>query len=199
MHEITLFVEDSAHERIVGPMLYRVADAIGVKISLKCLNASGGHSQVLSALKRFVRDIRLRHVQVPELIVVAIDANCHGYNGRKKEIEDIYGQPAVPVVYAIPDPHVERWLLVDPAAFKSALGVGCTAPDQKCQRDRYKGLLRAAVEKSGVTPLLGGIEYADDIVGNMDLMRTPQLDSSLEKFLAPVRKQFRQWATEEAH
>lgn len=151
------------------------------------------------ALKRFVNDIDLSRVRVPELIVVAIDANCHGYSERKREIIEIYGKLAVPVTYAVPDPHVERWLLVDSAAFKSALGVGCKAPTQKCQRDLYKSLLRDAVEKAGVTPLLGGIEYADDIVGNMDLTHTPQPDTSLEKFLAPVRQQFRQWAAEEAH
>ncbi|MGC9261689.1 MAG: hypothetical protein ACP5I8_16615 [Phycisphaerae bacterium] len=198
MPDVILFAEDSAHEQIIGSMLRRLAHTMGVNISLKCLNATGGHGQVLAALKRFVSDITRRQVPVPELIVVAIDANCHGYNGRRKEIVGIYGQLAVPVTYAIPDPHVERWLLVDSAAFKSALGVGCKAPTQKCQRDLYKSLLRDAVEKAGVTPQLGGIEYADDIVGNMDLTHTPQPDTSLEKFLAPVRQQFRQWAEEKA-
>ena len=195
MPDIVLFAEDSAHEQIIGSMLRCLAHTIGVKINLKCLNATGGHGQVLASLKRFVSDTKLSQVSVPDLIVVAIDANCHGYNGRKQEIIEIYGQLAVPVTYAIPDPHIERWLLVDSAAFKSALGVGCMAPNQKCQRDRYKRLLREAVEKAGITPLLGGIEYAKDIIGNMDLTRTPQPDTSLEKFLAPVRQQFRQWAT----
>ena len=36
-----------------------------------------------------------------------------------------------PVVLAVPDPHVERWLLLDGAAFKAAVGHGCDAPDQK--------------------------------------------------------------------
>ncbi|EQD69782.1 hypothetical protein B1A_06645, partial [mine drainage metagenome] len=164
MPDVILFAEDSAHEQIIRSMLRCLRTPWAWTSSLKCLNATGGHGQVLAALKRFVNDIKLRQVRVPELIVVAIDANCHGYNGRKQEIVGIYGQLAVPVTYAIPDPHIERWLLLDSAAFKSALGVGCRAPTQKCQRDLYKSLLRDAVEKTGVTPLLGGIEYADEIV-----------------------------------
>ena len=38
----------------------------------------------------------------------------------------------------VPNPHVERWLLLDGAAFKAAVGHGCDAPDQKCDRGRYK-------------------------------------------------------------
>ncbi len=199
MRKVVLFAEDSAHEQIISSMMRRLAHTMGVQINLKCLNATGGHGHVLASLRRFVSDITQHQIPSPELIVVAIDANCHGYNGRKKEIVEIYGPTAVPVSYAIPDPHVERWLLVDSAAFKSALGVGCAPPNQKCQRDLYKSLLRDAVEKAGATPLLGGIEYADDIVAKMDLTHTPQADESLEKFLSPVRRQFRQWARENAH
>ncbi|MCL5945860.1 MAG: hypothetical protein M1472_03275 [Planctomycetes bacterium] len=198
MPEIVLFAEDYAHEQIVGSMLRRLALTTGVTINLKCLNDTGGHGHVIQGLKLYIRDIKQFQSPRPELIVIAIDANCHGYNGRKKEIEGISGQLEVPVAYAIPNPHVERWLLIDPAAFKSVLGVGCAAPKQKCQRDLYKSLLRDAVERAGVTPSLGGIEYAADIVAKMDLLSTPQSDDSLEKFLAPVRQKFRQWAQEQA-
>ena len=133
---------------------------------------------------------------MPSLVVVAIDANCLGFNQRKHLIETKCGQLPIPVAHAIPDPHVERWLLVDSAAFKAALGVGCTAPGHKCERGRYKRLLQEAVQKADVNPLLGGIEYAADIVAKMDLMHTPQADPSLEKFLAAVRQQFRRWSAE---
>ena len=57
------------------------------------------------------------------MIVVATDANCIGLQQRAKEIE---ASAAIsPVVLAIPDPHIERWLLLDGAAFKSVFGKGC--------------------------------------------------------------------------
>ncbi len=197
MHEIILFAEDSSHEQIIGSILRRLADTLRVPINLKCLNATGGHGQVLKALQRFVKDINRYRALIPPLVVVAIDANCTGFNGRRKQVEEKCQGISFPIAHAIPDPHVERWLLVDSAAFKAALGVGCSAPDQKCERDRYKRALREAVQKAGVSPSLGGIEYADDIVGKMNLTHIPHPDTSLEQFLAPVRQHFRQWAQEE--
>jgi hypothetical protein len=55
----------------------------------------------------------------------------------------------------VPDPHIERWLLLDSQAFKEVLHRGCSAPDQKCDRDRYKLLLDEAVRAAEVEPLLG--------------------------------------------
>ena len=95
------------------------------------------------------------------------------------------------MAHAIPDPHIERWLLVDSAAFKAVLGVGCEAPDPKCQRDRYKRLLREAIQKAGINPSLGGIEYAADIVAEMDFTHVPHPDESLAKFIAAATQQFR--------
>lgn len=193
MREITLFAEDAAHERIVGAFLRRLAKCIGIEINVRTLNATGGHGRVLAALGRFVRDVERRQIAMPDMIVVGIDANCFGFNTRKTQIEKQFADFSIPAAYAIPDPHVERWLLVDAAAFKAQFGVGCAAPTQKCKRDLYKNLLREAIKKVGVTPLLGGIEYADDIIGHIDLTRR-QPDPSLEKFLDPARRRFRQWA-----
>ena len=52
------------------------------------------------------------------------------------------------VIYAIPDPHIERWLLLDSAAFKKVLDKGCSAPTQKCERGLYKRLLLQAVRNN---------------------------------------------------
>ena len=37
------------------------------------------------------------------------------------------------IVKAIPEPHIERWLLLDGAASRAAVGKGCQAPDLKCR------------------------------------------------------------------
>ncbi|WP_343424444.1 hypothetical protein [Candidatus Amarolinea dominans] len=97
------------------------------------------------------------------------------------------------VICAVPDPHVERWLLVDSAAFKAVLGRGCAAPDQKCERARYKRLLIEAIRQAGITPNLGGIEFAADIVAAMDLGQASRLDPSLQRFLDEMNGVFREW------
>ena len=51
------------------------------------------------------------------VVVGATDANCHGFRERVRRIDP--ENPPTPVVLAVPDPHVERWLLLDGAAFKA--------------------------------------------------------------------------------
>ena len=80
------------------------------------------------------------------------------------------------MVLAIPDPHIERWLLLDGAAFKAVFGTGCDAPDLKCERNHYKRQLMDAIQSAGTTPRLGGIEYAEEIVQHMNLDRVARLD-----------------------
>lgn len=125
--------------------------------------------------------------------MVAVDANCKGYGERRKEVEDAVGDWKDWTVCAVPDPHVERWLLVDSAAFKEALGRGCAAPDLKCDRDRYKQLLLSAVREAGQSPLVGGMEHADTIVQLMDLDRASKTDASLQKLIDELRRHFKEW------
>lgn len=94
---------------------------------------------------------------------------------------------------AVPDPHVERWLLLDGAAFKAVFGQGCKAPDRKCSRNRYKNLLIAAIRAAGSTPLLGGIEHAEDIIRAMDIDRAALADASLRNFVDSLRATFQRW------
>jgi hypothetical protein len=98
-------------------------------------------------------------------------------------------------IVAVPDPHIERWLSLDSAGFKSVLGHGCSAPDQKCKKDRYKRLLAEAVRDAGLKPIFGGIEHAEDLVRGMTLSRVERADASLGHFLKDLRAQFRQWET----
>jgi len=126
--------------------------------------------------------------------LVATDANCMGLAERTKMIGAVTEKVGVRIVCAIPDPHIERWLLVDSAAFKAVFGRGCNAPDQKCERARYKKMLIGAIRESGITPSLGGIEYAEDIVNEMDLDRVARNDDSLRRLLGDLDAVFREWA-----
>jgi hypothetical protein len=162
MRDIALFVEDFAHQQIIGALLQRLANEQCIEVRLIWRSAQRGYSKVVAESRRFFRDLRAQGAPLPDMIVVATDADCKGLNERAKELAN--NKPPAPVVLAIPDPHVERWLLLDGAAFKALFGRGCDAPDQKCDRDRYKHRLIEEIRAADVVPAFGGIEFADDIV-----------------------------------
>ncbi len=185
---VAAFVEDFAHRQVLGALIDRVAKEFGTEAELDWRNARRGHGQVVREFGEYLRDLR-RQGNLPDLVVVGTDANCQGFINRSAQIP-VKESPA-PVVLAIPDPHIERWLLLDGAAFKSVLGHGCRAPDQKCARNRYKEALIRAILDAGVTPSLGGIEFATDIIRAMNLDRAAGADHSLRRFLDDLRRAFR--------
>lgn len=192
MRDIVLFVEDYGHEAFIKTVIQRFAHEYNVAVKVIPRSVRGGHGKAIAELKSYLKK-NLRTEQ-PELLVVAIDANCKGYQKCKKEIDEALGIYHNISLCAIPDPHIERWLLLDSAAFKKAVrGKGCSAPDQKCQRDRYKKLLMEAMIQSGVHPPLGGMEYAEDIVMAMDFERMEKNDPSLGYFLKSMRSKFKEW------
>ena len=190
MREIALFVEDDAHRQIIGPLVKRIAEEHDAAIRLHWRSAVRGRGRVLQELRSYLRDLARQGGARPGLIVVATDANCAGLNDRIREIGRHVEEAHAPVVHAVPDPHVERWLLLDGAAFKAVVGHGCNAPDQKCDRGRYKQRLVEAVRDAGVTPILGGLEYAEDIVRRMNMERAARTDRSLARFVDELRTIF---------
>lgn len=184
---IAAFGEDSAHRQVVDALIKRVSAEVGVAAKVDWRSARHGHGRVVSEVEEYLRAIEAQRI-VADVLVVATDANCKGLVERTRQIPV---SNDVPTVLAIPDPHIERWLLLDGAAFKAVLGHGCDAPDQKCERDRYKDLLLHAVTKAGITPNFGGIEFADDIVAKMDLTRAANADASLRRFLNDLRRALR--------
>ena len=143
-------------------------------------------------LNNYLRALRQQREPLPDLIVAATDANCKGLNARTREIAD--PDPRTPpVVLAIPDPHIERWLLLDGAAFKAVFDQGCRAPDRKCDRDRYKQRLVEAIQAAGVEPILGGIEYAEDIMRHLDIDRAARADVSFRRFIDNLRTELQRW------
>ncbi len=191
MHRIALFGEDFAHRHVIGELVLRLARDAGVAVQLDWRNAAGGRPRLIGEFQRFLRDLQRQSDLDPDIVVVATDANCAGLSHREQE----RSTPArtFPVVKAIPDPHIERWLLLDGAAFKAVFGAGCDAPDMKCARDRYKEQLVRAIQGAGTIPSIGGIEYAADIIRNMDLDRAGQADRSFRRFTDNLRSVFRSW------
>lgn len=196
MREIVLFVEDAAHQQFLSALVVRVAEEFGICIQMHWRNARRGSGAVIRELREFIRDLQRDHPGLPDMLIVASDANCKGMQDRLAEIVAVTAEVSTAVICAVPDPHIERWLLLDSAAFKKVFGRGCKAPDQKCERDRYKKLLMNAILEAGITPSFGGIEFAEEIVKAMDIDRVGRNDYSLGKLLTDLQTVFRQWQHE---
>lgn len=194
MPKVILFCEDNAHEAVLQSVLRHLATSTGIDLDIDVRSAIGGAGRVVHELKKFVKQFRMNQERLPDLLVIGRDANCRGVVDREKELTSVMKDFGGEYVFAIPDPHIERWLLLDSAAFKHVFGKGCDLPDQKCDKDRYKQLLRHAIRDANHVALLGGIEYAEDIVSAMDLRRIEAADSSsFGRFLKEMRRYMKRW------
>ena len=191
MHKIAMFLEDRAHREVVSAIVRKIASEQNTEVDLDPRNSTGGFPKVVGELEIYFRDLRLSALQ-HDVIVVAADANCHGVQKRKQELQEKAAQTqGLPeIIYALPDPHIERWLLIDSQAFKKVCGKGCSAPDKKCDRGRYKKKLIDALISSKQDPGLGGIDYAEAIISEMSLAPLPQ-DDSFKLFITDLRSYFR--------
>lgn len=187
MPDLLMFVEDHAQERFLSALLRRMAAEHSVPTSIRVRTARGGFAKVLRQLEDFARAVGAGSERLPDGLVVGLDANCRGYAERRRMVMDRARQLRDLVICAIPDPHIERWLLLDGRAFQVAVGSGCRAPDEKCEKHRYKRLLNAAVREAGVQPLLGGVEYAEDIVGAYDIQQVARRDASFGHLVGEIR------------
>ena len=196
MRRIVLFVEDYGHEEFIKALIERLAGEHGISLKIVPRSVRGGYGKVITECKAYLRDLERGREELPDLLIVSTDANCNGYVKRKREVDEISDKFKDFTLCAIPDPHIERWLLLDSVAFKTVMGKGCNAPDQKCSRDRYKQLLLEAMQNAGVIPPLGGVEYTEDIVNAMDLQRMERANASFGKFLKDLQSKFKEWASE---
>ncbi len=196
MPRIVLFAEDYGHEEFVRSLVKRLALQYDIEVDFTPRSVRGGHGTTIAEFKKFLHDLERDREPLPDVLIVATDANCSRYAKRKKEIDAASKGYQGFIISAIPDPHIERWLLVDASAFRAVLGRGCEAPDQKCDRDRYKDLLRKAMREAGISPPLGGLEYTEDLVNAMDLEHTERMDRSLDRFFKDLRNRMQQWVPE---
>ncbi len=185
------FLEDIAHAQFVTAVVQRVADGLRLSVTHDVRNASGGRGRVLHELRNYLRDMCAGHLEMAPLIVVAIDGNCSRWQRRRGEIVDMARRAGYlgNVVCAVPNPHIERWYLVDTEAFRKAVPGSNPRqlPARKCKRDYYKTELIEAFRAAGVIPQLGGAEYAREIVAEMCLDRVARRDSAFRNFLADLR------------
>jgi hypothetical protein len=194
MPEIAIFCEDSFHEVYSSALVKRFASEVQLTVNVRVYSATGGLSKMHYEFGMFMADIQRNTVRMPDLLIVILDANCIGYVERKKLIDAVvakYPQLAHLVIVGIPDPHIERWMLVDPDAFRQVFDCGCTLPAVKCEKDLYKKLLRKEISNSGIVPALGGQEYAEDIVERLSIGKI-NAENSLRLFVRDLRGQLKQ-------
>jgi hypothetical protein len=196
MPEVTLFCEDSFHEKFVGALLQRLQEEQRVALNARFLSSQGGLPRMHWEFRDFLRDLAREHASPPDAVIAVVDANCQGYNERKTSMDSVvtrYPQFQQLVSYAIPDAHIERWMLVDSRAFRSVFGRGCTLPALKCAKGEYKRLLREEIRQSGIEAPLGGEEFAEDIVRAMDLAQVEVREASFGLFLKTLKGLFNGW------
>ena len=151
---IGYFLEDIAHQEFLQTLVERLVAAAAqgpIEVQTDIRNATGGKGQVFEDLRKFLRDAARERQRRFDLVIVAIDGNCHGYIEVRNQILAKAQQARYPgsVVCAVPNPHIERWYLADPAAVRHALGVDQVPalPRYKCERARYKNALRTAARE----------------------------------------------------
>jgi hypothetical protein len=189
---VGLFVEDRGHAAFVEALVKRIGREGGRSLNLRVITGQCGHGRALDEFKLYQRSVIRSITGTPDFVVVAVDANCKGWNQAKAAILDsVEPDFAPPVVVACPDPHVERWYLADPDSFHQVVGASTPKERLKCERDRYKNQLRDAIRRGGHIPTLGGIEFAGEIVEAMDLYRAGRDEPSLRAFVNDARSAVR--------
>lgn len=191
---IDLFVEDYGQEALITALVKRLAAELSQPVEVRIRTARGGRPRVFQELELYQRSVveGITNLTLPDLMIIAIDANCSRYPRARKTIEEALIATLQPIaLIACPDPHVERWFMADTAAFARVVGVTPKLGRQKCEKDRYKALLAQTVAEAGHPPTLGGIEFAADLVEAMDLYRAGKDESSLGAFLDDLRAALR--------
>ncbi len=194
--QILYFLEDRAHEGFIKSLVERIAKE--VSIILECLihdiRSARGGSRIINQFKNFLKDTARTGATGIDFLVVAIDGNCKGYRDQVRKLEKCIkaNHPfRSRVVYAVPDPHIERWYLMDQRAFRDGVGLD-KAPDMppyKCKKAHYKQVLNQALKESNVHSLLGGTEYAERIVDNIrDLDSLGRQNAGFQAFVEDLRR-----------
>jgi len=201
---ILYFLEDRAQEGFIKALLNRIAQDVPIPINtLKHdVRAARGGSTVIPEFRRFMKDTMQTSSSDADLLIVAIDGNCKGYRDRIRQLEGYISENHPlrdKVVYAVPDPHIERWYMMDQRAFKNGVGIdkAPSMPPYKCKKDYYKNLLRQVLAESNVSSLLGGAEYAENIVNNIvSLDSLSDQNDDFQNFIEALRHFFRyKWSS----
>lgn len=186
---IGLALEDRAHETIIRALLARIFSDERQDLhdwELVVLSNRGGGS-----LKRAYDYAKKNRDpgRTCDLLIVASDANCSKFVKKRKDIKKHFEGYTGRVALALPDPHIEHWLLLDPKAFQLGVGIpkGIVLPPHKCDKNYYKTELNRLLQSEGIVPqFAGGIEFAPNIIKYLDMPLACK-DTSFREFHTAVR------------
>ncbi len=187
---VGLFVEDRAHEEFLRPLVERMAREAGKAVTIRPYSARGGHPRALDELQTFQTLVArgVMGLSEPDVLVVGIDANCSPWSKARQQVLATLTPSLRPrTAVACPDPHIERWFMADPGWFERILHRRPRVGKRKCGRDRYKRILARTIAEAGYPAGLGGIEFAADIVAEMDLYEAGRNEKSLKDFVDATR------------
>ncbi|MBM4033663.1 MAG: hypothetical protein FJ291_18035 [Planctomycetes bacterium] len=193
---IDVFCEDRAHEEFLKPLLRRTCTEKMVDARIEVRAARGGRARVFDELSTYHAFVRNSGRPVPDLLVVAIDANCSSYATKAREVRGKIDTGLFPHhAVACPDPHIERWYMADAEAFQQVVGVAPLAVQPKCDKQTRNVLKKALVDSvkaAGHPTIFGGIDFAADLVRAMDTFRAGKAEPGLKHFLEEVASALRQ-------
>lgn len=193
-----LFVEDVAHQKLLEPLIWRVAQEESSIVRCQIRSARGGHPRAIREFKLYQQGLTngVLGATSPDLIVVAIDSNCSTLSQTRDEINHATNLDYQHLlICACPDPHIERWYMADMDSFHRVIGYRPNLGKVKCERDYYKQILGQAIKKGGHPAPLGGIEFASELAKDMDLYQAGKSDASLKAFLDDLRNKLKMLAT----
>lgn len=76
---LALFCEDRGHEQLVRALVERLAKELRVRPTVHAPSARGGHGRAVAEFKLWQRSLAASTPwEVPDLLVLTIDANCSG-------------------------------------------------------------------------------------------------------------------------
>ncbi len=200
MVKVAFFLEDIGHARFLTNLTSRISLEEDIHLDVLVFNATGGAPRLDSEFNRFMRDYSHQYAPEFDLVIVAKDTDCRGVQVVVNELMQKVEQSRYyeRTVVAAPEPHIECWYLADPKAIQRILRSPSlpAVPDSKCGRGRFKERLIQAVKDAGVLPSLGGIEYAESIVEEMDIYEACRNVPSLQRFVSDLRAALRQHSSE---
>lgn len=189
--KVGAFVEDAAHASFIVALVRRLADPLEITVEIELRNALGGRGAVIGSLRKYVRDVARGRDTFAELLVVAIDGNCQGSQEVRRAILDVASAEhfAGQIACAVPNPHIELWYLADGQAVHTVIGASGSQPalpPHKCEKSRYKTLLREAFLDGDIDPPAGGSEYGEEIASALDLDRARSADADFDRFVGEL-------------
>jgi hypothetical protein len=187
------FLEDTGHKALIVPLVRRLAVEIGVGVRPDVRRSTGGAGAVLKELQTYLRDLAKGRPSGHSLVVVGIDANCKGFNAKRREVADRLSVAPVPhSVACIPDPHVEKWYLLDPVAVDKVGGKmpGSLDLDRCGKREKqfYKDTLRRAfLSEDGSPGIVTEADIGEPLAQEMDIDRCCDRDAAFKAFIEDTR------------